>query len=326
MAMVTASALFSAVAPGAHAQTYQSTPASNTEIEYYAPAFDPYGGYLRGAAAVIRAQGRLMKDQQEAFLTKEQVKSAKLDNRRKEIEQWLWERETLPTLEDERQRFLKEQLLHHRNDPPITEIWSGKALNHLLLDAMKMHSEKIPADSGTLNEEMLAKVSVTSGKNGGNIGLLKKGELFWPLLLRRKEFETEHKDLDRLVLRAVEQAKKAQVDVEVMDQLTAQVDRFRRALASKAKTCTAAQYTETLTFINDLNDALKVLQQRDAGDYLNGKYAAKGKTVADLVRHMKENGLLFAPAATGCETAYVALYQALRDYDAQHGSTLRTLR
>jgi hypothetical protein len=177
-----------------------------------------------------------------------------------------------------------------------------------------------------LSEDLLGKISVTSGKSGGNIGLLNGKKLFWPLLLRRKEFETAHADVDRLVGQAVEQARKGQVEAEVMEQLTREVDQLRFALTKMAKTCTPAQHTETLTFLNDLGDAIKVLQQRDAGDYLNGKYAARGKSVSELVEYMRGNGLLFAPAASGCETAYVALYRMLRDYDSLHGSALRTFK
>src|SRR2546425_4732176 len=73
---------------------------------YLAPAWgyvqDPYG--LHGAAAVIQAQGQLMKDQQEAFLKREEVRKARLELHRKQLEQWLWERDHLPTAEDERER------------------------------------------------------------------------------------------------------------------------------------------------------------------------------------------------------------------------------
>src|SRR5688572_17915634 len=96
---------------------------TSTPYTTYAPVFpspywgysaDPYGGYLHGAAAVIQSQGRFLIDRQQANLMKQQVRAAKLDNRRRELEQWLWERQTLPTLEDERERLQREQLRRSR--------------------------------------------------------------------------------------------------------------------------------------------------------------------------------------------------------------------
>src|SRR5205807_542182 len=59
----------------------------------YAPAYpgyghDPYGGYLHGAADVIRAQGRFLIQTQEAYLKYQEYRSAKIEVRRKQVEQW----------------------------------------------------------------------------------------------------------------------------------------------------------------------------------------------------------------------------------------------
>src|SRR5437667_8617396 len=75
----------------------------------YGPSYqsygqDPYGGYLHGAADVIRAQGQFLIQTQEAYLKYQEFRSAKIGVRRKQLEQWLWERENLPTLEDEQRR------------------------------------------------------------------------------------------------------------------------------------------------------------------------------------------------------------------------------
>ena len=76
---------------------------SNTGGYPYYPSYNI--PELYGAAEVIRAQGQLMTSQQQAFLEREKVRAARIDNRRKELEQFLWEREHMPTPEDDRQRF-----------------------------------------------------------------------------------------------------------------------------------------------------------------------------------------------------------------------------
>jgi hypothetical protein len=93
--------------------------------------YDPYNGYLRGGADVITAQGRFMVNMQDAYLKREQVRSEHIGNRRKIFDEYLYEREKTPTLEEERQRHQLEQLNRSRNNPPVTEVWSGKALNDI---------------------------------------------------------------------------------------------------------------------------------------------------------------------------------------------------
>ena len=44
-------------------------------------------------------------------------------------------------------------------------------------------------------------------------------------------------------------------------------------------------------------------------------FVGKGKTVQDLVDYMVQKGLRFAPAVSGDEAAYQALYSALQAYD-----------
>lgn len=298
---------------------------------YWGYSWDPYGGYLHGAADVIRAQGQFMINKQQASLIREHVNAAKIENRRAQLEQWLWERENLPTPQDERERLQREEIRRSRNDPPITEIWSAKALNDLLLDAMKIQSAG-GAGATPLREEVLAKINVTTGKSGGNIGLLKGGRLTWPLLLRRPAFAKERELLDRLVAEAVQQAPRGQIDAGTLEEMLQTATRIDRRLIAEAKAArddanwTPTMYLGAKAFLRDLDSALRVLQQPDAGQYLTGQYGAKGRTIGELVQYMKENGLQFAPAIAGGEAAYAALYQALRDYDVQAGSSIETKR
>ena len=303
---------------------------------YYSPAYnnsywgytsDPYHGYLNGAAHVIQAQSQYMVSFQQGRLIKEQVRSAKIDNRRKEIEQWLWERENLPTTEDERQRYQSEQLRRERNDPPLTEIWSGYALNVLLIDSQKTQGTEIP-NSPSLKELTLAKINVTSGKRDGNIGLLRGGKMSFPLLLRRAQFAEERQNLEGLVARAVKQAAAEQMDAEAIEDImkvTKQVEyKLSWILKASGDDLKPTMYADAKNFLQNISDALKVLQQEDAADYLNGKYMAKGETVAELVKHMTENGLRFAPATPGNETAYTALHRLMAIYNTKEGTQVKT--
>src|SRR5262249_7623646 len=161
-------------------------------------------------------------------LKREQVRSARIDNRRKELEQFLWEREHMPTSEDDRQRFTEEQLRRARFGSDLTEIWSAKALNNLLADASKIGSPGADASAPAISDEVLAKINVTSGK--GNVGLLKSGKITVPLLLRRDSFAKDREHLSYLAQQAVQQAGEGQIKPEVIEGMAQTVDQLQQKL------------------------------------------------------------------------------------------------
>ena len=161
-------------APAARA-SFRSVPVASS---YYPPSpygyypgysyYDPYGGYLSGAADVINAQGQFMVSTQQAYLQREQVRQARLENRRRTFDEYLYERERRPTLEDERERARLENLRRSRNDPPVTEIWSGKALNDLLLAIQQQQAQGRRGPRVPVDEDTLKNINVTTGANSGS--------------------------------------------------------------------------------------------------------------------------------------------------------------
>src|SRR5262249_21541942 len=97
-------------------------------------------------------------------------------------------------------------------------------------------------------------------------------------------------------------------------ELERNVESLRTLLTAQINEMSFAKYTEAKRFLRFLEDAVKVLQQPDAGEYLNGTYVAKGDTVKDLVKYMTDVGLRFGPAGDGDEAAYNALHRALVQY------------
>jgi len=306
-----------------YSNPYMSSPGYGSG--YYNPymygSYDPYSGYLRGGADVINAQGRFMVNTQQAYLTREQVRSEHVANRRKIFDEYLYEREKTPTAEEERQRHQLEQLNRSRNNPPVTEIWSGKALNDILADLRKLPA-KAPQGGQLVNiqqlpldEEGLKHINVTQGT--GNIGLLKnEGRLNWPVALNGPDFKEQRERINSLSQAAVRQAEfNGHVDPGTLTQLNSDVDSLQRQLRKNGGDLPFAAYTEAKGFLNNLDEALAALRQSDVGNYFTGKFALKAKTVPELVDHMRKQGLQFAPAIPGDEGAYVALHQALANYD-----------
>ncbi|HLJ92795.1 MAG TPA: hypothetical protein VKU02_06320 [Gemmataceae bacterium] len=314
-----------------YANAYSSSPGYDTSSysnPYMYNYYDPYGGYLRGAADVINAQGRFLVNTQQAYLTREQVRSERLANRRKVFDEYLYEREKTPTPEEERQRNQLEQLNRSRNNPPVTEIWSGKALNDLLADLRRLPPSK--PESGQLvniqqlplDEDGLKHINVSKG--AGNIALLKnEGKLTWPVALNGPDFKEQRERVNSLAQAAVRQAEfNGQVDPGTLTQLSNDVDNLQRQLRKNGGDLPFALYTEAKTFLNNLDDAVSGLRQRDVGNYFTGKFGIKAKTIPELVDHMTKQGLQFASAMPGDESAYSALHQALANYDvAAHAQT-----
>src|SRR5262249_6240238 len=131
----------------------------------------PIGGYMRGTADIMSAQGRWFKDVQTALQMKERFKQDQLATRRQKLDEYLYEREKMPTAEDDRQRALPLQITRSLNNPPMADILSGQAANYVLVDIRKNDSKKGSRPAIPLDEDLLRHVNLTPGT--GNPGLLK---------------------------------------------------------------------------------------------------------------------------------------------------------
>jgi hypothetical protein len=275
----------------------------------------PLGGYLSGGADVINAQGQFMVNQQQAFQQREQVKQARIVTRRQAFDEWLYERDRTPTPEDERERFRLEQVRHSRNDPGLTEIWSGKALNELLLGIQKQQAQRIQGPSVPLDDDILKHINLTSGASGASLGVLKDGgRLRWPLALTDPDYESNRKVLDDLAQKAVKEAEYGRVEAETIRGMRTAVDNLQSELRRHVADVTPNDYIEAKRYLSELDSAIKVLRDPNVSNYVTRKWSAKGDTVAALVQDMTAQGLKFAPAVKGDEAAYTALQRAMVSY------------
>jgi len=293
---------------------------------------DPYGGYLKGAADVISATGKYNIDSQKAYLLKEQVRAAQMDNRRRMFDEWLYERANTPSLQDELERIQKQDLRRSRFDPPKTEIWSAKALNDVLEDLKRVDRNKVPGGNATIDEDVLKRINVTSGKGNINLGVLKnKGELDWALALRDESLGEEGRELRQqiqsLVKTAYANAKANQpADPGTIKEIRASIAKLEGALRNHINELGYSQYTDAKTYLAQLKEGVNLLQDRNAADYINGKYSLAnlkgGNTVGEVVKYMQDNGLQFAPAVDGEQASYNALQRALANYDIAASSII----
>jgi hypothetical protein len=279
----------------------------------------PSSGYsVDPSAEEVKAQGQLLVNQQQAYYIREKVRAEKIDNRRKAFDEYLYEREKTPTAEDER-RLLETQLVRRaRNNPPVSEIWSGQALNVLLKDLDRPIGQKesvnFRAQPIALDQDGLKHINVTRAT--GNIALLKNnGHLLWPVGLSGSEYQTEREQLTELAQTALKQVESSgQVSVEIIRQMSGATDRMRLQLRKEAETLSASLYIEAKGFLVSIDSAVIALRQADVHNQFTGQYALPAGTVSDLVKFMAEQRLQFAPALPEDRTAYEVLHRALAGY------------
>jgi hypothetical protein len=271
-------------------------------------AFDPYGGLLRGYAAVIRARGDLL-------LKVEEAKQAQLVTRRRVVEQQEWEYERLNPVVL-REKYRKLSVERAKVDPPDHEIESGISLNTLLVELrvnslMRDQSRAIPVEPTWLKD-----IHFTSGQVD-RVGILLHDKLFWPFLLRQKDFADERKEIDDLVKKVKYGASVGSMEVEKIQRIeelvkTMQTKVVERNRMIKSEDWVFSDDTAAKDHLRQLTDAVKGLKNEQAGEFLSGKLSAAGANVQELVQDMLNKGLRFAPATNAqSKRIYHAVYNAL---------------
>jgi hypothetical protein len=307
---------------GGYASPYASSPGlGGYDSGYYSYA-DPYGGGLRGGADAIRSQGQFEQDFQKARLANQEVERSKVDTRRKIYDEWLYERANTPTVVDMQEKTQKLEQRRALLGMPLSEVLSGYALNTVLDDLRKKANWGGKDPYGPIDPELLRQINVTSQGSGGNVGVFKPvkegGPLAWPLPLQAAAYQDEVRRLNQRAAEAVKLVLNAgQVDPGTLNDMKEDVRRLRSKVSAHIDDLTPSQSIEANRFLNQLDDGVKGLAQPDVASYFTDKFAAKGKTVPELVQFMASKGLKFAPATGGDEAAYSALYNYLVGYSLQ---------
>jgi len=274
-----------------------------------------YGGYLRGAANLTAATGQYWKDIQTARIEREKARQMSYDTQRKRImDEAAFER-MRPTSQDIRDRELEAALNSARRDPPFTDIWSGRALNDLLRSVGK--SDKLNRGPNIpITEDTLKNINLTTQASRANLGMLKDGgKLPWPLPLTEAPYAEARKKLDRNLRLVVDQLKeKDPIEPAALRDIRADFKTISDRLAASVSEMTPSQYIESRRFLNQLDDAIKGLEDPNAIKYWNLK--ARGANVSELLSNLLNDGYRFAPVSPGEEAIYTGLYHAIRAFEA----------
>lgn len=173
-------------------------------------------------------------------------------------------------------------------------------------------------------------INVTAGDTRGNVGLLRDdGNLEWPQPLQRGEFQEARRRLNALMKEAYKSAVSgSNPSAAALNDLLDALGKMQDILYANAARFTADDYIEANRYLGQVKDTIAALKDPNVVNQFNSNWAFQGKNVAELVRHMREKGLLFAAATLKDEAAYIALYHALASFDAgmthaasSHGSS-----
>jgi hypothetical protein len=250
-------------------------------------------------------------------MAREQSRQMAIDTRRKTLQEAADYERMRPTALTVLEKEQKTDLAMARNFATSQSIWSAKALNDLL-KALRMPGRRLNAGPNIpLDEDLLKHIHLTDGSVKGNPGLLTNGgELDWPAPLRAGKFDEARTKFKQKFRSAIDQLSKDKepVDQPTLNDLRTNLKTLNETLAASSEDMSPSQYIEARRFLNQLNDAIRALEDSKAVNYFNDAWKARGKNVAELVENM--NGLLFAPAGPQDHAAYNALYQALRSFEA----------
>jgi hypothetical protein len=283
---------------------------------YYPYPYSPEGDYLRGAADVYRAQGNYLVNYSQSQILMEKARQDVLDTRRKIYDQWLYERNNTPSLQDLRERDQKMDLRRALTDPPLYEITDGRALNTLLKKAISTSTAgSLP--NVPLSPEVLKNINVAVDVGlglGAVKGLRDGAPLDWPAVLQSSDYDADRKDLENVLRDAVDDASRTgTVNINSLQKIQADYANLSKKLDENIFHLTADQYLAGKRYLKQLNNSIQALQKKNVEKYFNR--LEKVRSVADLLKEM--GGETFAPAGVGDEKAYVALHQALVAYVMQ---------
>jgi len=238
--------------------------------------------------------------------------------RRAQIDQMLYEKANVPPPEAVREEARLQRLTRARNTPPLEEIASGASLNELLTNIQRVSArDRIPGYTIAVDPEALRHINVTTTEDArGSNEMFKPNTLKeWPVALAPTRFDAD-KDLVRNAVSAMAAAQEqGKVDEARLVAARRAIDRMRDNLYQARFDIAFADYTRAVEFLNKVEDAVIVLGRPGAQNYLNGTFAARGKTMAELTDYMISKGLKFAKASPGDEPHYSSLYQQLATYE-----------
>jgi hypothetical protein len=277
------------------------------------------GGYLTGVSNVIGAQGQYQVSNQQARIMNQQAQQAQIQTQNMLFQQQQYEKANTPTANELRAQEQEQALGYARNNPQLSQITSGSALN-ILFDHIQQ-TQTVTGLRGPpvpIAPQVVRLINLTDGTTRGSTSLFNNPQAFdWPLVLEKPEFNRERKQLQDQIPQAVAQLSQyGKVPAAMQNQLRKEVDTLKGKINDMAQDLTPDEFIRGMRFANQLNQSIRDFDNPNAANFYNGKWEVKADNVSALMDQMISQGLRFAPAAVGSEAAYRSLYNSLISYDS----------
>lgn len=206
-------------------------------------------------------------------------------------------------------------LLKALNGASEAEIASGEALNHIVVGIVAAE-KKGKAASAFLPPNLLAQLRFAGSNAADAVNLLRQvGNLQLPAAFDADAFARLKPELERdLAAAAAPVLLGKPADFNKVAKLEADAAKARAALDPITRTLEFEDATAARRFLNQLDAAVAALKAPNTSGLIEPKWNTEGTSVADLVKYVVKNKLLFGPAPKGEEDAYVALHRGLATY------------
>jgi hypothetical protein len=272
------------------------------------------GGAYYGQADLVRAQGELTIMTEQARSEREKANQAKLETKRKAFDQMMYEKANTPTLTEDLQYEAGLSTQRLIASPMPAEIAAGKTLNAMMPMIASLSLKGAQGPVIPLNQNQLHYLNVTVGKEGPTLGMLSDGgaKLNWPLGLQGPKQEKVAAQIPVLV----SEARTGSVDAKLYREVTNQLSQINEDLRKQfhKEEIDGGEFLECRRFLDSLTQSVQALRSPTSQRVLDGSYAAKGRTVPELVDYMTKNGLSFAPSNPGQEAVYQAMHEQFAAY------------
>lgn len=281
---------------------------------WYGP-MDPTYGALTGLANVTTANAQAQVTLQQSRLLNEQAKQAQIDTRRDLINQVRWEYDTTPSLETQRERDRAMAVRRSLNDPPLSEITSGSALNTLMEQVRRNQLAGVPGPLVPLAPNIVSQLNVTSGTTAGGSQVTRASEEpRWPLPLQAPRWKDLREVINATLAAASTEARGSGITFETNKKLDDAIRQLDQETDDAVAELSPSDFVQARRFVRQLQDSRRTLADPNASMYLTGKWRAQGTNVGEVVQNMLGQGLRFAPALPGEEAAYRVMHTSMVAY------------
>ena len=206
-------------------------------------------------------------------------------------------------------------LIKALNSASDAEIASGEALNHIVVGIVAAE-KKGKSASAFLPPNLLSQLRFTGSNAADAVNMLRQvGGLQLPAAFDVDAFARLKPELEKdLAAAAAPVLLGKPADFNKVAKLEADAVKARAALDPVTRTLEFEDATAARRFLNQLDATVAALKAPNTSGLIDPKWATEGTSVADLVKHVVKNKLLFGPAPKGEEDAYIALHRGLATY------------